>query len=63
MRGKWIGLKLPHFIGIWGNFEKEIRDVRMQTKFLKLNFDRASRGNSNREGIGCSIHKSEDMEI
>lgn len=67
MRGKWIIISLPPFIGSGNNItaskRAECKWKPLKEGWFKLNFDGASRGNPEVAGIGCCVHKNEGKEI
>jgi len=67
MHGKWVGLKLPSFVGLGShNTTNKRREYKWQPPkegWFKLNFNGASRGNSGAASIGCIIHDSEERVV
>ncbi|XP_057817988.2 uncharacterized protein LOC131031006 [Cryptomeria japonica] len=67
MRLKWIGLKIPPYVGDGPSINlqkrKECKCCPPKDGWFKLNFDGASRGNLGISGIGYCIHNSKREEI
>ncbi|XP_059066456.1 uncharacterized protein LOC131857757 [Cryptomeria japonica] len=67
MRGRWLGLKIPPFVGVSNSNKKELREAckwKVPKKgWAKLNFDGASCGNPGSAGIRCCLHEDAGREL
>ncbi|XP_057813813.2 uncharacterized protein LOC131027734 [Cryptomeria japonica] len=67
MRGHWNGLKIPPYIGPGPKLGKGNRETCVwkppKNGWFKINFDGASRGNLGQDGIGCSLHNSDETVV
>ncbi|XP_059073504.1 uncharacterized protein LOC131874239 [Cryptomeria japonica] len=67
MRGGWLCLKIPPFVGVSDSNKKELREACIwkvpKKGWAKLNFNGASRGNLGPIGIGCCLHDDYCREL